>query len=101
MVEINGKPVIQHRTFHDDTVQSVGWVPEDGLKRYTLGIMLPGNHKFTAKLGAEHVTVLRGGVVVNGKLYDVGETAIVPKDSEAVFEVPGPEPFAYMCIFVR
>jgi len=90
---------IECKVYYDGNVVSIGLLNSANEKLFTLGIGQPGTYDFTARLGAEHVTLLWGELTLNGQNLQVGETNITPKDEAVRMEAK--TTFAYFCRFER
>ncbi|MDO8509801.1 MAG: hypothetical protein Q7S24_01530 [bacterium] len=91
--------LIEHKAFSGGNFQSVGLVPDVGLKVYTVGIGLPGEYEFVALLGAEVITIIDGVATINGTVLTVGKTIRIANGKTV--RILAEEPFAYHCRFMR
>ena len=91
--------MLQHNTYFDGKVQSIGFTRLG--RRMTTGVIAPGEYHFGT--GApERMTVMSGEIEANvageWRTYPAGTTFEVPGKSG--FDVRAAEPAAYVCEFL-
>ncbi len=93
-------PDIEHKSYFGGMVQSLRGVMPDGKTAFTDGLVAPRLHPYDFGVAEheEHITVTVGWLVINGKRYDVGETAIVKK-GERIIIATAPTHSAYRCVY--